>query len=153
VSSSQGPGSTAFNATRTNTKGQQYAHKGVDISSSYANNTTRTGAPVYAVEAGIIIDIVTNPKSDTGLMVVIQHTAKRLPNSALKGTIVTKYMHLSSLSNTLAKNKHIEKNTQLGIEGGTGRSTGVHLHFELSLNGQVIDPAPYLDPEVVTVRG
>ena len=54
----------------------------------------------------------------------------------------TKYAHLNKL--LMKKNTYVVKGDTIGLAGTTGKSTGVHLHYEIILNGKKIDPLPYL---------
>jgi murein DD-endopeptidase MepM/ murein hydrolase activator NlpD len=54
----------------------------------------------------------------------------------------TIYAHLSSID--VKPGQKVPKGTKLGNMGNTGRSTGVHLHFEVSLNGTTKNPINYL---------
>jgi murein DD-endopeptidase MepM/ murein hydrolase activator NlpD len=39
----------------------------------------------------------------------------------------------------------VNKDTILGYEGTTGASTGPHLHFEIRINGQPVNPLNYIN--------
>lgn len=54
----------------------------------------------------------------------------------------TFYGHMSSVS--AVQGSKVYAGDQLGIIGSTGKSTGVHLHFEVRINGRRVDPASYL---------
>ncbi|MFD1863468.1 peptidoglycan DD-metalloendopeptidase family protein [Planococcus chinensis] len=54
----------------------------------------------------------------------------------------TIYAHLSSID--VRPGQKVPKGTKLGNMGNTGRSTGVHLHFEVSLDGKTKNPLNYL---------
>jgi murein DD-endopeptidase MepM/ murein hydrolase activator NlpD len=54
------------------------------------------------------------------------------------------YAHLSAVRVT--SGQFVQWGQPIGVEGSTGYSTGSHLHYEIHVNNQWIDPAPYLLP-------
>lgn len=56
--------------------------------------------------------------------------------------LVSIYAHLSAIYVNVGD--HISEGEPIGEAGSTGSSTGPHLHFELHLNGEKIDPSEYL---------
>lgn len=56
------------------------------------------------------------------------------------GGVISHYFHLSSIS--VKEGERISAGQKIGESGMTGRATGPHLHFGLSLSGQMVDPEP-----------
>lgn len=105
-------------------------HKGVDF------GTNGEKIPTYAVEAGTVI--VAGYNSSAGNWIVIDHG----------NGLVTKYMHHSKIF--VVKGQEVEKGQQIGLTGNTGRSSGVHLHFQVEENGVAVDPEAYLYEDTVS---
>ena len=99
-------------------------HLGVDLA------TGSRKIPTYAADGGEVIS--TGYGSSTGNMIVIRHDDGR----------VTKYMHHSEMY--VKAGDRVIKGQQIGLAGTTGHSTGIHLHFQLEINGEAVNPLPYL---------
>jgi murein DD-endopeptidase MepM/ murein hydrolase activator NlpD len=98
-------------------------HAGIDLGGNI-------GDPVYATADGKVI--VSSRDNTHGNYIVIDHG---------RG-IRTRYLHLNKrLVNVGDK---VQKGDVIGELGSTGRSTGPHLHYEVIVNGQNVDPRPYL---------
>ncbi|HEY4028416.1 MAG TPA: peptidoglycan DD-metalloendopeptidase family protein, partial [Candidatus Dormibacteraeota bacterium] len=100
-------------------------HTGLDLASA----STRVIAAGDGVVAGVGAGT-----TGYGNYVIIVH----------RGGLVTLYGHLSLT--TVKLGDAVTQGQQIGVEGSTGLSTGVHLHFEVRLNGTPVDPSPYLPP-------
>jgi murein DD-endopeptidase MepM/ murein hydrolase activator NlpD len=102
----------------------KHFHTGVDISAAL-------GTPVMAAADGLVV-AVGHSNFGYGNYVVIAHG----------GGIATLYAHLLQTDANVGDS--VVRGQVIGLEGSTGFSTGPHVHFELRVNDQVIDPMPYL---------
>jgi murein DD-endopeptidase MepM/ murein hydrolase activator NlpD len=98
-------------------------HCGIDIGSP-------AGTPVGAAAAGVVKRVAWIV--GYGYTVEIDHG----------GGVTTFYAHLSRAA--VQPGQEVEKGQMVGRVGETGRTTGPHLHFELRLDGEPVDPLPYL---------
>lgn len=98
-------------------------HKGQDISAP-------RGTPVRATADGYVV--IAGWKRGYGWVVYINHD----------NGVSTRYGHLSRID--VMEGQTIKQGEQLGLVGTTGRSTGPHLHYEVRINDQPINPIPYL---------
>ncbi len=85
-----------------------------------------TGTPVYACGTGKVV--LAENRVSTGWSVVIEH----MPG------LYSLYYHLDSFS--VAENQLVKQGEQIGVSGATGLATGPHLHWEIRLNGEAVNP-------------
>jgi len=99
-------------------------HTGVDIDAL-------TGAPIHAAGDGKVI--YTGWRGGYGKCVIVDHGGGR----------TTLYAHMSRI--TCDAGQIVNTKTKLGEVGATGFATGPHLHFEVRINGDPVDPLKSLD--------
>lgn len=102
-------------------------HNGIDIA-GFCNSSAAIGAAT----SGTVISAVTSTFNGYGHYVDI-----RSPDG-----IVTRYAHLSSVHVSIGQ--QVSQGQTLGIIGETGNAEGVHLHFEVRINGSLVNPLNYL---------
>ena len=122
------PVSVAFNSSSYGWRidpftGYKAFHEGLDFPAN-------TGTPIYAAADGIVSEADHTP--DYGNIVKIEH------GSGLE----TRYAHASKL--LVHVGERVVKGQAVAEVGSTGRSTGPHLHYEIRLNGESLDPRKYL---------
>lgn len=98
-------------------------HRGIDI----ARPSNRS---ILAADNGVVVS--TGPDGNYGNKIVINH------NNGYQ----TLYAHLSSID--VKPGQTVTAGSKIGVMGSTGRSTGVHLHFEVTKNGTLINPLSVL---------
>jgi murein DD-endopeptidase MepM/ murein hydrolase activator NlpD len=98
-------------------------HAGIDIG-------VPTGTPIHAAAAGTVI--YCGVESGYGNLVVLDNG----------GNLATAYAHQSAIA--VACGQHVDQGQVIGYVGCTGNCTGPHLHFEVRINGQAVDPLGYL---------
>ena len=106
--------------------GYPHFHTGIDLVEPF-------GSPVFAADDGVVA-LVGSSSQGYGRYVVIAHS----------GGLDTLYGHMSTA--VVKVGQVVVQGQTIGLEGSTGNSTGPHLHFELRIKQQPIDPTPYLPP-------
>jgi len=100
-------------------------HPGIDLHASY-------GDPIHACLGGTVI--IAAWEGGYGNAVVIDDG----------GGMANLYAHQSQIA--VSVGQQVSAGQIIGYIGSTGYSTGPHLHFEVRVAGNPIDPAPYLPP-------
>lgn len=67
------------------------------------------------------------------------------------GGVTSRYAHLASIKVT--QGQKVKAGTQVGVEGTTGQSTGVHLHFEIQVDGAPTDPKKWMADRGAPLNG
>jgi murein DD-endopeptidase MepM/ murein hydrolase activator NlpD len=98
-------------------------HEGIDIGCAY-------GAPNRAAAAGTVI--YSGWLGGYGNLVVVDHG----------NGVSTAYAHASAL--LVSVGQQVSQGETVSLVGSTGNSSGPHLHFEVRVNGQAVDPLLYL---------
>ena len=105
-------------------------HSGIDLAAPL-------GSPIFATDSGRISSA--GWQGGYGIAVAIEHP----------GGLQTRYGHMSRLA--VMAGQRVEKGQIIGFVGSTGLSSGPHLHYEVRLRGQAINPlsvtAPLIAPK------
>jgi len=117
---------SGFGYRRDPFTGEPAMHPGVDFQG-------QKGETAHATAPGIVVSAGYN--GNYGLCVEIDHGLG----------FTTRYAHLAST--TLKVGDEVKQGTQVGTIGSSGRSTGIHVHYEVRYKGQ-----PYNPKEFVRVR-
>ncbi len=99
-------------------------HKGYDFASHGKS------LPTYAAADGTVI--IAGWSNSAGNWIVINHGHG----------LVTKYMHHSKIY--VHAGQKVTKGQNIGMSGTTGYSSGIHLHFQVEVDGQAVNPGSYL---------
>ena len=119
--------------------GKKEHHTGVDLV-AVAENGGAASDWVCAFDSGEVIEAGYNSRS--GYYCKIKHDE----------TLVTLYCHFKKGTLRVKKGDKVVKGEILGYMGSTGRSTGAHLHFGISLFGEWVDPEEYFDKDLSEVN-
>jgi murein DD-endopeptidase MepM/ murein hydrolase activator NlpD len=106
--------------------GQYYIHKGIDLS------TYRQGDAIVAAADGQVVT-VDYDATGFGNYVIIKH----------KHGFYTRYGHMQQFRVTTGQ--RVQQGETIGYIGNTGLSTGPHLHYEVHIGSDVVDPFKYLN--------
>ncbi len=104
--------------------GSEYAreHEGIDFPAPF-------GTPVLSAADGTVKEA--GYTMDKGNYVILEH----------EDGYSTVYAHMDEILTEVGKT--VERGEQIGTVGSSGRSTGPHLHFELRIDGEPVDPGDY----------
>ncbi len=116
--------SGVFGSARVYNGVKKSQHQGLDFRAS-------TGTPVHATNAGTVI--LARPLYFEGNCVMLDHGQG----------LMTIYMHLSEFK--VKEGEKVTAGQLIALSGGTGRSTGPHLHFAVRWRGEYLDPRTLLE--------
>lgn len=103
--------------------GGRRAHKGIDLGAP-------VGTPIRATADGVVN--MADWNGGYGLYVELAHGSD----------METRYGHMSRIA--VAQGQQVRKGDVIGYVGSTGRSTGPHLHYEVRVNGESVNPMLYM---------
>lgn len=108
-------------------------HYGIDVGAA-------CNAPIYAANSGTVV--FAGASSGYGNLIEIDHGSG----------IHTRYGHMYNDGVLVKVGDQVSAGQQIGKVGSNGNSTGCHLHFEVLMNGQHVDPKAFLDKVGVTIK-
>jgi murein DD-endopeptidase MepM/ murein hydrolase activator NlpD len=103
-------------------------HRGLDF-------TPGNGAPIFAVADGVVT--AAEFGGGYGQYVYIEHEINGQ-------TVLSVYAHMQRNSSPLRVGERVQVGDFIGLVGNTGTSTGPHLHLEIRINGEYVDPFAWL---------
>lgn len=127
----EGPFSSPFGLQRFFNKQARNPHSGLDIAAA-------EGVAIRNPSSGVVID--TGDYFFNGNTVLIDHGQG----------LVTMYCHMSRID--VKPGQTVARGEAIGAVGKTGRVTGAHLHWGVSLNNTRVDPMLFLEPEQASQR-
>jgi septal ring factor EnvC (AmiA/AmiB activator) len=119
----RGPVNSEFGRRVSQWSGSQEFHSGIDIGAE-------RGTPVKAPAPGIVV--FTGSNADYGNTVIIDHGQD----------VKSLYGHLQKI--LVVQGQKVERGQTVALSGNTGKSSGPHLHYEIQVKGQPVNPRGFL---------
>lgn len=116
---------SGFGVRRHPLLGGRRAHLGLDLAAP-------AGSPIVATSGGVVA--MDGWSGGYGLLVVLDHG----------NGVQTRYGHMSRLN--VVSGQRVRKGDVIGYVGSTGLSSGPHLHYEVRVGGQPVNPLSTLRP-------
>ncbi|WP_156466181.1 M23 family metallopeptidase [Janibacter sp. Soil728] len=107
-------------------------HEGTDFAAAQ-------GTPVFAMSSGKVTHA--GPIGGYGNLVIVDHG----------GGVTTRYAHMSRVD--VKTGQRVRAGQQIGAVGSTGQSTGAHLHLEVRVREEAVDPLPWLKDKALDLDG
>lgn len=126
--------SSGFGMRRHPILGYSKMHRGIDFAAP-------TGTPIMAAGSGVLQFV--GRKGGYGKYISIRHNAE----------YATAYAHMSRFAAGMSVGKRVKQGDVIGYIGTTGRSTGPHLHYEVMVNNQQINPMSIKLPSGTKLTG
>jgi len=123
IAPAEGHLSSGFGRRTDPFTGQQKIHNGMDFSNG-------PFTPIYAPADGVVVNTFSN--GGYGEFLVIDHGYN----------IVTRYAHLAKYE--VSVGQKVKRGDLIARMGNTGRSTATHLHYEVLVRDQPVDPEKYI---------
>lgn len=114
---------SGFGYRRDPISGGSRLHAGMDWAGAY-------GTPIHATADGVVVHA--GWLSGYGRLIKVQHDFG----------IETRFAHLSGI--TVKVGQRVSRGDLIGGMGNSGRSTGTHLHYEVRVNGDPVNPMTYI---------
>jgi murein DD-endopeptidase MepM/ murein hydrolase activator NlpD len=111
--------------------GERRPHYGIDLA-------VDTGTPVRASARGVVT--FAGWKGGYGNVIYLDH----------ENGVQTRYAHLSELH--VDAGDHVVRGETIALSGETGMVTGAHLHYEVRVDGEAVNPRQYLPEDLPTTR-
>lgn len=131
---STGRRTSDFGGRESPCRGCSSYHEGTDLAAG-------CGSPIYAANSGTVIS--SGPASGFGNWIRIDHG----------NNVVTVYGHIFTKDLLVEKGEKVKAGQLIAREGSNGLGSGCHVHFEVHVNGQPIDPEPFMAQRGVTLGG
>ena len=109
-------------------EGDARMHDGIDLACPQGN-------PVHVTADGVV-SFIDSDIFGYGNCIIVDHGYG----------YQTRYAHLSVIRTS--ENIRLKRGDVIGETGVSGRATGPHLHYEVILNGETVDPEPYINEEL-----
>jgi murein DD-endopeptidase MepM/ murein hydrolase activator NlpD len=119
----RGPLNSRFGMRRSPWTGESEFHRGLDISA-------QRGTPVHAPASGVVA--FAGNGGEYGNTVILDHGRD----------LRSLYGHLQEIK--VKSGERIDRGDVIALTGNTGRTSGPHLHYEIQVHGQAVDPRQFL---------
>lgn len=109
-------------------------HKGTDLAPG-------CDSPIWAAQAGTVVATGFGTQYGSNGTIIIDHG----------GGVQTAYLHMYADGILVKEGDKVVGGQQIGRVGNSGQSHGCHLHFETHVNGEPVDPEPFMAEVGITL--